>query len=367
MLLVGQSAYDRPDVTCRVFKARLEAFLQNLRNGKYFIDGNEERSIYEVKYIFHVIEYQYRGLPHAHIVLALSNIAEDVNGRVQWIDKHISTSMPDEEENPILFQAVKSFVVHKCSKGVNGCLNDDGECKRGYQKTIIVQETFFDLKGFPVYRRADEKDLLVVPYNADILLDWGGHANVEWCGSTYTCVYLYKYLFKGSKKEKFRLKNADDVHERDEINLYLRGRVLCSMDAAWRLLGYQTYPRSDPSVMTVNVKTEDFVTQLQADELLCDLLIYFNRPPGDEFDAMLYTEFCRLFCYKRKYLPVRFRNRPDLQNVDFFTIRIANIPDAVHIFKRRNPAGTITRMNMLYPSIGELFYLRLILLNIPAR
>jgi hypothetical protein len=64
-------AFDRPDVTAAVFKSRLDQFNKNIRNGKYF-DGRK------LDYTFHVIEYQYRGLPHAHIVICLKD-AHDIN------------------------------------------------------------------------------------------------------------------------------------------------------------------------------------------------------------------------------------------------------------------------------------------------
>ncbi len=60
----GQTAFDRPDLVCMVFHQRLEALLYNLRIGVYF-DGTT------IVYIMRVIEYQMRGLPHAHIVLKL--------------------------------------------------------------------------------------------------------------------------------------------------------------------------------------------------------------------------------------------------------------------------------------------------------
>ena len=54
-LLPGQTAFDRPDIVTRVFHARVEAFLHNLRAGKYFgVDG-------EVLSLLRVIEYQHRG------------------------------------------------------------------------------------------------------------------------------------------------------------------------------------------------------------------------------------------------------------------------------------------------------------------
>ena len=59
------------------------------------------------------------------------------------------------------------------------CFNYEGVCKRGFDKTVILEKSFFDLKGFPVYKRSNESDLSVVPFSVDILFDWDGHANVE--------------------------------------------------------------------------------------------------------------------------------------------------------------------------------------------
>ena len=65
-----------------MFKARLAAFLTNLRNGHHFGGGKPV-------YIMRVIEYQHRGYPHAHIVVKLDN-APDVKDEaacVLWIDE----------------------------------------------------------------------------------------------------------------------------------------------------------------------------------------------------------------------------------------------------------------------------------------
>ena len=70
-LLDGQTAFDRPEVTAAVFKSRLDLMKMNIRNGKYF-DGCE------LIYTFHVIEYKYRGLPHAHLVVRLDD-AHDID------------------------------------------------------------------------------------------------------------------------------------------------------------------------------------------------------------------------------------------------------------------------------------------------
>ena len=70
-LLTGQTAFDRPDITAQVFKARLDKMKANIRNGKYFCGS-------KFTYTFHVIEYQYRGLPHAHLVIRLGD-APDID------------------------------------------------------------------------------------------------------------------------------------------------------------------------------------------------------------------------------------------------------------------------------------------------
>jgi hypothetical protein len=71
-LLPGQTAFDRPDIVDQVFHQRLQAFLANIRKGVYFggrvdDDGKFMKGNHEVVYLMHVIEYQHRGLPHAHI------------------------------------------------------------------------------------------------------------------------------------------------------------------------------------------------------------------------------------------------------------------------------------------------------------
>ena len=67
-----------------MFKQRLNALLHNLRNGKYFGDG-------KIAYMMRVIEYQHRGLPHAHIVFQLTNAPtiDDKIASLQYIDKYV--------------------------------------------------------------------------------------------------------------------------------------------------------------------------------------------------------------------------------------------------------------------------------------
>jgi hypothetical protein len=112
-LLPGQSAYNRPDITNRVFKAKKDALIHNLRNGKYFNS--------KTAYIIHVIEFQHRGLPHVHIIYRLVNGPNhnDEEQCIAFIDKYLTTVMPVIDENlsdeDILYvKLIKENMLHKC-------------------------------------------------------------------------------------------------------------------------------------------------------------------------------------------------------------------------------------------------------------
>jgi hypothetical protein len=93
-LFDGQTAFDRPHVTAAVLKSRLDQMKMNIWNGKYF-DGHEPT---------HIIEYQYHGLPHAHLVLRLvdANDIDDPNCEdlINFVNRQFAAEMPrfDGEE-----------------------------------------------------------------------------------------------------------------------------------------------------------------------------------------------------------------------------------------------------------------------------
>jgi len=232
MPIEGQTAYDRADVTCKVFHANVDIFMHNLRLGKYF--GPDHKIIYEIR----VIEYQQRGLPHVHIVVQLSNIPHYNTERSRltcWIDQNINATLPPISESSSdrmknIHLLIKTHMVHKCSKGEGGCLNENtGVCERGFSSNSLQESTTLDDHGYPHYRRVNEDDLPAVPHNVNVLLDWNGHANVEYSGSSYCSIYLYKYLFKGRKKVTVTVKRKNNP--RNEIEAYLQGRYTCAMDA----------------------------------------------------------------------------------------------------------------------------------------
>ena len=374
-LLPGQTAFDRGDVVCQVFYRKLEALLANIRSGKYFPIKDGSISYHKVHYEVRVIEYQRRGLPHAHVVIKFEDNNympkyEDKRSLAKWIDTYITAVYPTTsleeigtdvgakiEEDIEYSEIVKTHMIHKCFSETNGgCLSENRVCSKGYDKNILNDETTFDNKGFPQYKRTCIKSLYVVPHNKLLLKDWNGHANVEFAGSTYTVIYLYKYLFKGSNKVKLRLQNADDIRDDDEILLYLRGRYLCSMDCYWRILGHETYPASSPSVRIVKVVSEERSTQSLKKNKVSDIIVYFYRPTS--LHHLRYTELFNAFTWSYTRPATRMQ-----EGTDIFIIQLPFITKNVYIYKRCDKNASITRLEVISVLAGELFFLRLILYN----
>jgi hypothetical protein len=103
-------------------------------------------------------------------------------------------------------------------------------------------------------------------------------------------------------------KRTEDTDDTDEIKLYIKGRFLCSMDAVWRILGYHTYPATEPSVLTVKCKLPQQVLLLLEDGKCCDMLIYLERPQqlnhlkmGEFFKVYDYGTYIKPFVYERHH------------------------------------------------------------------
>jgi hypothetical protein len=200
-LLPGQTAFDRPDVTPAVFKARLDLMKMNIRNGKYFGGC-------ELAYHFHVIEYQYCGLPHAHLVARFEDAYDiDAPNRanlLNFVNRHFNAEMPRfegmEYQNIYALDGVLEFTelfkknavemvrmnnTHKCATAINGCKRAAyDKCRRGYGCADIILDTYVDeTTNRIVYRRRMECDLMIVPYNLQMMMDWDSHINVEYSGS----------------------------------------------------------------------------------------------------------------------------------------------------------------------------------------
>ncbi|KAM3376007.1 hypothetical protein P3S68_014721 [Capsicum galapagoense] len=81
----GLNLEDRSNILSRVFKIKLDSLIKDLRGNKIF--G-------EVKSVIYIIEFQKRGLPHAHIFLFLHE--HNKYPTAVDIDKIITAEIPDK-------------------------------------------------------------------------------------------------------------------------------------------------------------------------------------------------------------------------------------------------------------------------------
>jgi hypothetical protein len=133
----NQTAADRPDLVARVFKRKLKSLIDDLKSGKAFGPTLAHIS---------VVEFQKRGLPHAHILLILEN---KIN--LEDYDKFVSAEIPCPLNQTKLYNLVTTNMVHKCS--LNKCLNSEGTCEKRFPKSFADSTSENDNDGYPTYRR----------------------------------------------------------------------------------------------------------------------------------------------------------------------------------------------------------------------
>lgn len=100
----------------------------------------------------YTIEFQKRGLPHAHILLWLH--PKDKINTPQKIDSVICAELPDKDHFPKLYSVVTNFMIHvSCGDKMKSCpCMVNGRCSKYYPKKF-TSSTSFDEKGYPVYKR----------------------------------------------------------------------------------------------------------------------------------------------------------------------------------------------------------------------
>ncbi len=196
-LLLGQQLEDRPDLVTRMFKIKLKELINDIH--KNHILGRTIVGIY-------VVEFQKRGLPHAHILIFF--VEECKPHTVEDVNRMISDELPNPETNKLAHETVAKCTMHgPCGAAFpNAPCMEEGKCKKQYPRKF-QSETVMDVNGYPIYRRRDTGHIVVVhgieldnswvvPHNVYLLTKYDAHINVEVCNNIRVVKYLSSTYIK---------------------------------------------------------------------------------------------------------------------------------------------------------------------------
>ncbi|PKU86419.1 hypothetical protein MA16_Dca025242 [Dendrobium catenatum] len=253
----GQMAQDRPDLTTRIFRSKLQDLKDQLFKKSIF--GGVAAHVY-------VIEFQKRGLPHAHFLIILKT-AFKITVPVQF-DRIVSAELPDPSKYKRLHELVVKHMMHGPCGNLNknnACMKK-GLCKNKYPRSFSSQTIVGD-DSYPIYRRRNDGQQVkvrnkyldnrwVIPYNPYLLSRYNCHINVEICSGIKAVKYIYKYIYKGHDKISVSISQKNGEQPFDEIQQYQDGRWVSAPEALWRIFEFDLNEMY-PSVCNLQLHLED--------------------------------------------------------------------------------------------------------------
>ncbi|KAH1203302.1 ATP-dependent DNA helicase PIF4 [Glycine max] len=279
------------------------------------------------------------------------------------IDHIISAKIPSHENDPELYTLVQNHMVHgPCGilQPKSPCMKE-GKCSRFYPKMFHPQ-TVLDSNGCPIYRRRNDGRIIskngviidnryIVPYNAKLLRKYQAHINVEWCNQNTSIKYLFKYINKGYDRvtavvihdANGTLENA--ISQNDEIKEYVDCRYISPCEATYRIFGFPIHARKPvverlhfhlPGQHSVFYEDDDDIDDILSKPSISDskFLAWMNSNKCfSEGRNLTYSQFVSKFVYNQK----------------------------ARSWNLRKKGNTIGRLIWVPPTIGELFYLRMML------
>jgi ATP-dependent DNA helicase PIF1 len=314
------------------------------------------------------IEWQKRGLPHAHILIWL---VERI--RPDQIDDIICAEIPNPEIDPDLHDVIITNMIH----GPCGTINSqspcmvDGKCSKRYPPNLTA-ETITGNDGYPMYRRRSPDDngrtittkvkgndflidnTWIVPYSPLLSKTFKAHCNVEYCNSVKSIKYICKYVTKGSDMAVFGVQTPDT---NNEITHYQVGRYVSCNETIWRIFSFPIHERH-PTVVHFSVHLENGqrvyfnasnVAQRAETPPATTLTSFFSICQSDPFArTLLYSEMPRYYTWNASSKKFQRQKQGD---------KVPDHPDV-------RSTDALGRIYTVHPKSDECFYLRLLLVNV---
>lgn len=305
----------------------------------------------------YTIEFQKRGLPHAHMMFILEN--NDKLDTPKKINRYVYAEIPDPLREPKLHEIVLRTMIHgPCGavKPTNSCM-DQNKCTKNFPKQF-QNETIIEVNGYPLYRRRPGVEAkvgqftvdnrFVVPYNKFLTMRYKCNINVESCQSVKAIKYIFKYIYKGYDCATVVFSDADgqgnDVH--DEINQFLNTRYVSAPEAMWRLLENSIHDRSH-AVIRLAIHMPD------------EQLVYFQAGEEETAASGAYNRRTHLTAWFK--LNTFDENARQYLYTDIPYHHVYNVRTTDWQIRKRGGHKVVPRMYSVSPKDEERFYLRTLL------
>ena len=244
----NENPCDRIDLLDRVFKMKLNALVKDIFE-RHVLGFTVGRII--------VVEFQQRGLPHAHILIIMDSSDRPITP--DQFDRLFQATIPDAKKEPLLFKRVSSHHTHDC--GLELCLDDNGNCRYFFDQHEFCNYTTLYSNERIKWRRPDDgrfitkfckkrnKNIIfdnrnIVPYNPALLLKYDCHLFFDICTTKIASVrYIFSYVLKGEDYASAKIRKIESIkkgviHENNEIELFLNGRMISAEEAYWKIMEF---------------------------------------------------------------------------------------------------------------------------------
>jgi hypothetical protein len=230
------------------------------------------------------IEFQNRGSVHFHCFLWISDAKSTFKNSsseeiLEYIDKVISTKLPDKDTDQELYELVKSRQFHKHTET---CKKSKGKtCRFHFPKsTCDATRLLFEYEQmrkrgafYETKRPAGCENLN--NYNESILRRWRANMDIQLVnGHQGLAYYVCKYCMKAEPEElktklseEIQRMNAASVHQRTRMlklgMCMLKHRRMTAQEAAYRICGFEMVVSSRTTMLISTLPEEKRVKKLK--------------------------------------------------------------------------------------------------------